>query len=221
MARLAARATWWSVGRQLGTVLSGGGRLLAVGNGGSAAEAQHLTGELVGRFLEDRRPFSALALCAESSSLTAILNDYGPEEVFARQVEAHGRPGDILVAALHQRPQPQRAGRGERATQRRAPWGLTGPGPNPLTMRCAESVSVRASSTAAIQAVHLVAIHALCAALDAALGTGGAATGTAGTGRCGIDDLAGRGMTGRVSPPRIVVVGDVMLDRTVTAAASA
>ena len=92
-------------------MLAGGGRLLAAGNGGSAAEAQHLTAELVGRFREDRRPFSAIALRAETSSLTAIVNDYGAEEVFARQVEAHGRPGDVLVAAVHLRPQPQRAGR--------------------------------------------------------------------------------------------------------------
>ena len=69
----------------------------AAGNGGSAAEAQHLTAELVGRWCTDRRPLSAIALCAETSSLTAILNDYGPDEVFARQVEAHGRPGDVLV----------------------------------------------------------------------------------------------------------------------------
>ncbi|MFZ5871089.1 MAG: D-sedoheptulose-7-phosphate isomerase, partial [Actinomycetota bacterium] len=86
-----------SWGRRLAEVVGGGGRLLAAGNGGSAAEAQHLTAELVGRFLGERRPLSALSLCAESSSVTAILNDYGAEEVFARQVEAHGRPGDVLV----------------------------------------------------------------------------------------------------------------------------
>ena len=77
-------------------MLCGGGRLLAAGNGGSAAQAQHLTAELVGRYRADRPPFSAIALHAETSSLTAIANDYGVEEVFARQVEAHGRPGDVL-----------------------------------------------------------------------------------------------------------------------------
>ena len=86
-----------SWGRRLADVLGGGGRLMAAGNGGSAAEAQHLTAEMVGRFVEERRPLSALCLSAETSSLTAIINDYGAEEVFARQVEAHGRAGDVLV----------------------------------------------------------------------------------------------------------------------------
>src|SRR5437588_4763998 len=92
----AAQLTGW--GSQLATVLVRGGRLLACGNGGSAAEAQHLTAELVGRYRDDRVPLSALALHAETSSLTAITNDYGADEAFARQVRAHGRPGDILIA---------------------------------------------------------------------------------------------------------------------------
>jgi D-sedoheptulose 7-phosphate isomerase len=75
-----------SGGRRLAEVLVRGSRLLAVGNGGSAAEAQHLTSELVGRYRDDRPPFSAIALCAETSSLTAIGNDYGVDRIFARQV---------------------------------------------------------------------------------------------------------------------------------------
>src|SRR5690606_34243880 len=71
---------------ELAERLPGGARLLAAGNGGSAAEAQHLTSELVGRFLHDRRSFSAISLCSESSSVSAIVNDYGAEEMFARQV---------------------------------------------------------------------------------------------------------------------------------------
>src|SRR5690606_6877309 len=89
--------TLTSWGRRLAVVLDTGGRLLAAGNGGSAAEAQHLTAELVGRFVAERRPMSALCLSAETSSLTGVLNDYGRDEVFARQVEAHGRPGDVLI----------------------------------------------------------------------------------------------------------------------------
>lgn len=85
-------------GSHLASVLVEGGRLLAVGNGGSAALAQHLTCELVGRYLDDRPAFGAVALCAEGPSLTAIVNDYGPEEAFARQLRAHARPGDVLVA---------------------------------------------------------------------------------------------------------------------------
>ncbi len=179
-------------GEHLASVLDAGGRVLAAGNGGSAAEAQHLTAELVGRFLTERRPFSAISLAAETSTLTAIVNDYGIEEMFARQVQAHGRPGDVLILLSTSGRSPNVLRAAERARRVGVlTWGLTGPGPNPLTMRCAESVSVRASSTAAIQAVHLVAIHALCAALDAALGIGGAATeDRRNDGRCGIDDLA-------------------------------
>src|SRR5690606_37904884 len=84
-------------GRALARVLRGGGRLLACGNGGSAAEAQHLTAELVGRFEDERRPLSAIPLHGDTSSVTAIGNDYGADSVFARQVQAHGRPGGVLV----------------------------------------------------------------------------------------------------------------------------
>jgi glycosyltransferase involved in cell wall biosynthesis/phosphoheptose isomerase len=159
-----------SWGRRLATVLSGGGRLLAVGNGGSAAEAQHLTGEIVGRFLQDRRPFSAVALCAESASLTAILNDYGVEEVFARQVEAHGRPGDILVVLSTSGRSPNVLAAAKRAHDvGLTVWALTGPEPNPLAGTADEVLAVPAGSTAAVQEVHLVAVHALCAAMDRAL----------------------------------------------------
>src|SRR5690349_20189469 len=84
-------------GRHLADVLPAGARLLAAGNGGSAAQAQHLTAELVGRYCGERRPLSALALHAETSSVTAITNDYGADEIFARQVEAHARPGDVCL----------------------------------------------------------------------------------------------------------------------------
>ncbi len=84
-------------GRHLAAVLPSGARLLTCGNGGSAAEAQHLTGELVGRFEGERMPLSAIALHAETSSATAIANDYGLDEIFARQVRAHARAGDVLL----------------------------------------------------------------------------------------------------------------------------
>ena len=156
-----------SWGRRLAEKLLGGARLLAAGNGGSAAEAQHLTSELVGRFLAERRPFSAISLCAESSSLTAIVNDYGAEEMFARQVEGHGRPGDVLVLLSTSGRSPNVLRAAERGGSLGLEvWGLTGPGPNPLAARCQQALCVPAPSTAAIQAVHLVAIHALCAAVD-------------------------------------------------------
>jgi len=165
-------AAW---GRHLAGVLSAGGRLLAVGNGGSAAEAQHLTAELVGRYRDDRRPFSAIALSAESSSLTAIVNDYGPEQMFARQVEAHGRPGDVLVLLSTSGRSPNvlaaaEAGRRCGLTT----WGLTGRGPNPLSERCDEAVCVDTSRTATVQELHLVAVHLVCAEVEVAVGASAA-----------------------------------------------
>ncbi|GGC17318.1 D-sedoheptulose-7-phosphate isomerase [Cellulomonas carbonis] len=158
-------------GRDLARLLWDGGRLLAAGNGGSAAEAQHLTAELVGRFLAERRALSAIALCAETSSLTAIVNDYGADEMFARQVEAHGRPGDVLVALSTSGTSPNVLRAAERARDRdMTVWALTGRGPNPLTGLAHESIAVDAPSTAAVQAVHLVAVHAVCAAVDAHVG---------------------------------------------------
>ncbi len=159
-----------SWGNQLADVFARGGRLLAAGNGGSAAEAQHLTAELVGRFLEERRGLSAICLSAETSSLTAIVNDYGAEEMFARQVEAHGRPGDVLVLLSASGRSPNVLHAADRAREAGiVTWAMTGPGPNPLSARCDDAVLVRAPSTAAIQAVHLVAVHGLCAVVDAAI----------------------------------------------------
>lgn len=170
-------------GAHLAGVLEGGGRLLAAGNGGSAAEAQHLTAELVGRFRDDRAPYSGIALTAETSSLTAILNDYGPDEVFARQVRAHGRPGDVLVLLSTSGRSPNvlaaaEAGRAGGLTT----WAMTGPAPCPLAAAADEAVCVDAGSTATVQEVHLLSIHLLAAAVDAALGIGDGAV------RCALDE---------------------------------
>jgi D-sedoheptulose 7-phosphate isomerase len=78
--------------------LNSGGKILLCGNGGSAAQAQHLAGELLGRYKTNRRPLAAITLAADASVLTCIGNDYGFEEVFSRQVRALGRPGDVLIA---------------------------------------------------------------------------------------------------------------------------
>ncbi|MDC7122752.1 SIS domain-containing protein [Cellulomonas fimi] len=154
-------------GHRLATHLAAGGRLLAAGNGGSAAEAQHLTAELVGRFAGERRALSAIALCAESASVTAIVNDYGADEVFARQVEAHGRTDDVLVLLSTSGRSPNVVHAAE--VGRRLGlhvWTLTGRYPNPLAAAATSAVCVHASTTAVVQAVHLVAVHALCAAVD-------------------------------------------------------
>ena len=154
-------------GNQAARVLLAGGRLLAAGNGGSAAEAQHLTSELVGRYRDERVPLSAIALHADTSSLTAIGNDYGGDEIFARQVHAHGRPGDLLVllSTSGRSPNVLRAAEaGRRAGL--VVWGMTGRTPNPLSEQCTATVSVDAETTATVQEIHLMAIHLLCARID-------------------------------------------------------
>ncbi|MFJ8584448.1 SIS domain-containing protein [Streptomyces sp. NPDC093595] len=162
-------------GGELAAVLPVGGRLLAAGNGGSAAQAQHLTAELVGRYKDERPAYSAIALHAETSSVTAIGNDYGFDQVYARQVAAHGRPGDVLVLL-------STSGRSAnlvaaavtgRAAGLRV-WALTGPGPNALAEAADEALCVEADAAATVQETHLVAVHLLCACFDAAVtGAGG------------------------------------------------
>ncbi|MDP9401875.1 MAG: SIS domain-containing protein [Actinomycetota bacterium] len=155
----------------LAEALGAGGRLLAAGNGGSAAEAQHLTAELVGRYRDDRRPYSAIALHAESSTVTAVANDYGLETVFARQVEAHGRRGDVLIALSTSGRSANLLRAVDAATRLGMDtWALTGPGPNPLADCCDDAVAVEAASAATVQECHLVAVHLLCAAFDVAVG---------------------------------------------------
>ncbi|MGE0878858.1 MAG: SIS domain-containing protein [Acidimicrobiia bacterium] len=161
-------------GTEIALALGRGGRLLAAGNGGSAAQAQHLTSELVGRFTDERRPLSAIALHADTSALTALVNDYGADEMYARSVRAHGRSGDVLVILSTS---------GRSANVVRAAevaiesdllvLALTGPAPSPLADLAHASVCVDAL-TPTVQEVHQIAIHLLCAAVDARLAlTGG------------------------------------------------
>ena len=154
-------------GDRLADVLLDGGRLLVAGNGGSAAEAQHLTAELVGRYRDERRPLSAISLHADTSSLTAIGNDYGADECFARQVRAHGREGDILLALSTSGESANVIAAAEAACELdMSAWALTGPAPSSLGLACGEVVRIDAASTATVQEAHLVAIHLLCAAVD-------------------------------------------------------
>jgi D-sedoheptulose 7-phosphate isomerase len=161
-------------GEHLAAILSSAGRLLVAGNGGSAAEAQHLTAELVGRYHDERQPLSAIALHAETSSLTAIANDYGLDHAFRRQVLAHGRPGDVFlgISTSGRSTNVLAAAEAARATGLEV-WALTGPRPNPLDAIADEALCIQAASTAAVQEVHLVAVHVLCAAVDVSLGAAG------------------------------------------------
>lgn len=162
--RLAA----WGV--ELAQRLLRGQRLLAAGNGGSAAEAQHLTAELVGRFDGERVPFSAISLHAESSAVTAIANDYGFDDVFARQVRAHGRSGDVLMLLSTSGKSANLLRAAEVAARLNiTTWALTGVGPNPLADACDEAVMVDALNANA-QEGHLIALHAMCRAFDLEVG---------------------------------------------------
>ncbi|HEX2119910.1 MAG TPA: SIS domain-containing protein [Acidimicrobiales bacterium] len=165
-------------GRTLAGVLLAGGRLLAAGNGGSAAQAQHLTSELVGRYRDDRPAFSAIALHAETSALTAVVNDYGAAALFARQVEAHGRAGDILIALSTSGSSRNVLAAAEAAHQRGlTTWALTGRAPNPLAACCDDAVCVDAPATATVQEVHQIVVHLLCASFDVTVGAAPAVSG--------------------------------------------
>jgi D-sedoheptulose 7-phosphate isomerase len=157
-------------GSQLAWTLGQGGRLLVAGNGGSAAEAQHLAAELVGRLRDERAPLSAIALTADSSALTAISNDYGYDEVFARQVRGHGRHGDILIAMSTSGRSPNllTAAEAARSVGMRT-WAMTGPGPNPLSDVCDEALNCPAPDSQVVQELHLISVHVLCEYVDRAL----------------------------------------------------
>ena len=154
-------------GEQLAWHLGQGGRLLVAGNGGSAAEAQHLAAELVGRLRDERIPLSAIALTPESCAVTAISNDYGYDEVFARQVRAHGRPDDVLIvmSTSGRSPNLVRAAEAAREIGMRT-WAMVGAGASPLQSVCDEALSCPSPDSQVVQELHLVSVHVLCEYID-------------------------------------------------------
>lgn len=141
-----------------------GGKLLAAGNGGSAAEAQHLTGEFLGRLdsARDRQALPAVALHADTSTLTAVANDYGFDSVFSRQVEALGHANDVLVVLSTSGASANLVRAVEAASDRgMISIGVLGPGSRPLHERCTHVLAVPADDPQAIQECHLVLVHAL------------------------------------------------------------
>jgi D-sedoheptulose 7-phosphate isomerase len=154
-------------GQELAGRLTGGARVVTVGNGGSAAHAEHLASELVGRYAGERAAFSAMALHVDGSTLTALTNDYGPQEMFARQVRAHVRRGDVVIAFSTSGRSPNVVEAVQVADQIGATtWSFTGQMPNHLSEASSDAVGVWAEATATVQEVHQVAIHLLCAAFD-------------------------------------------------------
>lgn len=147
--------------------LAGGGQLLIAGNGGSAADAQHLAAELTGRFLIERRPFRALALHVNTSSLTAVGNDYGYENVFARELLAHARSGDVLMAISTSGNSPNILRAIEAARQTNVGViGLTGGSGGQMQKACDLCLCVPSKSTARIQEMHIMIGHTICELLE-------------------------------------------------------
>jgi D-sedoheptulose 7-phosphate isomerase len=157
----------------IANALGNGGRILACGNGGSAADAQHFAAELIGRFERERPELAALALTTDTSILTAIANDYGYEQVFARQVRALGQPGDVLVAISTSGNSPSIV-EAVRAAQDRDMLvvALSGKGGGRMTALLRDvdvHLCVPHDRTARIQEVHLLMLHCICDGVDCAL----------------------------------------------------
>jgi D-sedoheptulose 7-phosphate isomerase len=177
-ARLAAEAAGGTLpsetaraGELIAKALSGGGKVLFCGNGGSAADAQHLASELVGRLdrSREREPLAGLALTTDTSALTAVANDYGYEDVFARQVRALGRPGDVLVCLSTS----GRSGNVVRAAReaRRAGIGivaLVGPEDSPLDELAEVCLHLPGETSGLVQQGHITVGHLLCALAEQA-----------------------------------------------------
>lgn len=168
LAALAPGVAAW--GQRVATALAEGGRVFLCGNGGSAADAQHIAAELVGRFVADRRALPAIALTTDTSALTAIANDYGYDAVFSRQLEGLAQPGDVLIAISTS---------GNSANVLAAAntgkamgvqvLGLLGGSGGKLLKACDDSLVVPSKTTARIQECHILIGHMLCDLVETAL----------------------------------------------------
>ena len=149
-----------------------GGKFLLCGNGGSAADAQHIAAELVGRFLAERPGYAAIALTTNTSVLTAVANDYGFDQVFARQVEAHGRPGDVLlvISTSGNSANCLAAAAAARARGLKVHGFLGGSGGR-LREEVDAALVVPSASTPKIQEIHITLGHLLCMVLETWMST--------------------------------------------------
>ena len=147
-----------------------GGKLLIAGNGGSAADAQHLAAEFLSRYLVDRRPLPAVAITTDTSVLTALGNDYGYEHVFERQVRGLGRPGDVFLAISTSGRSPNVLRALEAARNLGlVTVGFSGAAETSMRALCRHFLAVASSETAIVQQIHMVAGHAICALVERAL----------------------------------------------------
>ena len=157
-----------AVGRLLCDAFSAGGTVYTFGNGGSAADAQHLVGELIGHYQRDRRPLAAVALSTDPSTLTCIANDYAYDDVFARQVAALARPGDVVVAFTTSGRSPNVVAGLAAARERGATTVLFGGGDGGPAREHADHVLlVPSGATPRIQELHTLLLHLLSEQVDA------------------------------------------------------
>ena len=152
------------------SALRGGGRFFVCGNGGSAADAQHIAAELSGRYIVEREPLDAAALSCNASALTAIGNDYGFDRIFARQLEAHGRAGDVLLA-ISTSGNSANVLEAVRSAKKLgiASIALTGAGGGALAKEADAALRVPSNHTPRIQEMHILIGHALCGIVEKAL----------------------------------------------------
>jgi D-sedoheptulose 7-phosphate isomerase len=157
-----------AIAAAIGLCLKAGGKLLIVGNGGSAADAQHIAAELMGRYKKERDALCAVALTTDTSNLTAIANDYGFDKVFSRQVHGLGREGDVLLALSTSGKSPNVIAALDLArTMGMTTVLLTGAGGAEAPWD--HVLAVPSADTAVIQQIHMVAAHAICGAVESTL----------------------------------------------------
>lgn len=163
----ALRATIYKISDAITAAFQAGGKLLIAGNGGSAADAQHIAGEFLSRLNFDRNPLPALALTTDSSVLTAIGNDYGFEKTFERQVRGLGRRGDVFIAISTSGTSPNILAALKAAREMGLTTvGFTGNRRAVMTALCDLCLEAPTPETPLIQQVHIVAAHAICALVE-------------------------------------------------------
>lgn len=173
------RAAIYAIAETVTQAFRNGSKLMLAGNGGSAADAQHIAGEFLSRFNFDRNPLPALALTSDTSVLTAIGNDYGYEHTFERQVRGLGRAGDVFIAISTSGRSPNVLA----ALQAARKLGIvtvafTGEGKRDMVAYCDHCLAAPASDTPLIQQIHIVAAHAICGLVERNLFGGGTASAT-------------------------------------------
>jgi D-sedoheptulose 7-phosphate isomerase len=164
-------ATLIKIADALTAALRAGGKVMLCGNGGSAADAQHIATELMGRYESEREPVAALALTTDTSALTAISNDYGFEHVFARQVRGLGRKGDVLIGLSTSGKSPNVLAALDAAREMGiVAIGFTGKKGGDLSSCCDIVLNAPSDRTPVIQQIHMTAAHIVCGLVERAVG---------------------------------------------------